>query len=286
MSHQLPIRRVVMPVLDGLRPDAIARFELEHLARLCERGAHSLRGTTVTPSVTVAAITSLLTGVSPQQHGLDGDRLHLPREDAGIVAMPELLTRAGFPSSGFMAEVPMIFRGIAARVGRRLGLGTLRLGGRNAADILLAARSTLRIQLRGLILFHFPDVDRAGHDHGWMSPEYGDACRRLDATMGLLAALADDEHTLVIATADHGGGGVAVKDHESSHPDDQTIPIVLSGAAVRTTRLDDPSLLDIAPTVLWALGLEPPAQCTGRVLHEAFVHVGAPEAAEPAAAVA
>ena len=79
---------------------------------------------------------------------------------------------------------------------------------------------------------------------------------------------------------------VALKDHESSHPDDQTIPIFLSGPGVRRTVLDNPSLLDLAPTALWALGLEPPAQCAGRVLHEAFVRVGAPEGAEPVAAVA
>ena len=282
MRTESGIRRVIVAVLDGLRPDAIERFDLSHIQRLARQGASCLSATTVSPSITTAAVTSLLTGVSPRTHGITSDRVFLPKVPAHIVGVPELLARHGYPSSAFMGEVPPIFRGIAGRIGRRFGFGTVRLSGATATDILLAARTTLRTQRRGLIYLHWPDADRAGHTEGWMSDAYGDACMWLDGAMGMLASLtgiASDRHTLLIAVADHGGGGASAREHESDHAMDRTIPLILAGGAVGTMSLSHGTLLDVAPTILHALDVGIPASCEGRPLTEAF-------AATPASAVA
>lgn len=173
-----------------------------------------------------------------------------------------------------MGDVPMFARGTANRVAKRLGFGTTRFSGKTAAEITLAVRSTLRTQRRGFIVVHFPDADRAGHSRGWMSAAYEDACHTLDGSLGMLAALAhvgDDPSTLLIACADHGGGGFSPNDHNSDHPFDRTIPLLLAGAAVGPGELGPATLLDIAPTTLWALGIQPPPSFEGRVLAEAFV---------------
>ena len=266
------IRRVIIVVLAGLRPDAIERFDLAHTKRLLSRGASTLRGSTVAPSITTAAMTSLLTGVSPARHGISTDRFSLPNT-TDIVPMPELLGRHGYPSAGFMADVPTLFRSFANRVGRRLGFTTTRFAGKTAPEILLAARSTLRTQRRGLLLFHWPDADRAGHQRGWMSAAYEEACHALDGSLGMLAALAqvgDDPSTLLIACADHGGGGFVSNDHNSDHPLDRTIPVLLAGSAIAPGDVGPTTLLDIAPTTLWALGIQPPPSFEGRILWEAF----------------
>jgi arylsulfatase A-like enzyme len=108
-----------------------------------------------------------------------------------------------------------------------------------------------------------------------MSPEYGRAARRLDAALGFLALMTDVEHdpsTLLIACADHGGGGANPKHHDSAHPDDRTIPVLLAGGSVNAGRLaDGVHWLDIPATVCWALGVPAPAEWTGRPLREAFV---------------
>ncbi len=278
------IRRVIVVVLDGLRPDAIDRFDLVHIRRLMAHGASTRTATTIAPSITTAAMTSLLTGVAPERHGIMTDKVFIPSVASSLVPLPEILMRSGYPSAGFMAEVPTLFRGIANRIGRRLGFGTSSFAGKSAPEILLAARSTLRTQRRGLILFHWPDADRAGHQRGWMSTAYEEACHTLDGTLGMLNALAqigEDPSTLLVACADHGGGGLVSNNHDSDHPFDRTIPVMFGGAAVARQDLGAVSLLDIPPTVLWALGLERPAQLEGRVLHEAF-----PVARELATAVA
>jgi len=45
-------RRVIVVVLDGLRPDAIEAFELANVRRLARLGASALTGRTVQPSLT------------------------------------------------------------------------------------------------------------------------------------------------------------------------------------------------------------------------------------------
>jgi arylsulfatase A-like enzyme len=249
-----------------------------------QSGASSLCARTVAPSVTTAAITSLLSGVSPAVHGVSSDRLFIPRNTAGLVALPDLLARNGYPSAGFMAEVSPLFRGIAAQIGKRLGFGTLRLAGKTAPEVLLAARTTLRTQRRGLIVLHWPDADRAGHSNGWMSSAYEEACRRMDGSIGMLAALTavdGDPHTILIGLADHGGGGLVSNDHESDHPLDRTIPLFMVGGSVACCELGDARLLDVPATIVAALGIDLPPSYEGRVLRAALS-----EQDDPAVAVA
>lgn len=270
MHYDPVVRRVVVVILDGLRPDAIQRFQLETLHRLITCGAWTLRGTTVAPSVTTAAVTSLMTGVSPATHGLAGDHLFIPRAKQHLTPLPRQLATCGLPSAGFMGQVPAIFRGVAARVGRRLGLDTLRLAGKGAAEVLVSAEPTLDTQRTGLILLHWADADRAGHDSGWMSPEYADGCRQLDSALDRLNGIADDGETLFVGLADHGGGGRVPNDHESDHALDRTIPILLWGAGVVQRQLGPATLLDVPPTILTALGVGVPDTYEGRILWEAF----------------
>ena len=267
------IRRVILVVLDGVRSDAIERYGLAHLRRLQEQSAASLVAATVAPSLTTSAMASLFTGVSPARHGIQSDRLFIPKTASTLSPLPAVLAQDSYPSSAFLGQVPSVFRGIAARVGRHLGFTNVHLGGKSADEILARAATTIRTQRRGLIFLHWPDADRAGHSDGWISNAYGDACRRLDAALGTLTTLADvpsDPHTLLIALADHGGGGTAPREHESDHPLDTTIPLILAGGGSLPTDLKSASLLDVPPTILCALGVAIPSSYEGRVLREAF----------------
>jgi hypothetical protein len=270
--HPPPARRVVLVVLDGLRADAIETFGLRHWQRLARCGASSLEATTVAPSVTAAAMGSLVTGVPPAVHGLRSDRFYVPQSTAPIDPLPRTLANAGLPTSAFVRELPLLFRGIGARIARHLGVESPTFSGRGCREILFAAWGALAAQESGLILLHWPDADIAGHAHGWMSDPYAVAARRLDQALGLLAAMADlpaDPGTLLIALADHGGGGRDARDHDSDHPLDRTIPLLLAGEAV-AGELVAPTLLDVPATVLWALGVSVPASYGGRPLVEAF----------------
>ncbi len=274
MTAPTDIRRVVLVVLDGLRPDAIERFGLTHIRGLMAASASTMTGKSVSPSVTAAAMASILCGAPPQYHGLESDRFHIPRSRGPLHLLPRILADAGYPTSAFVHSVPRLYAGLARRIARHLGVEHAHFGGAGALGILEAARPTLRTQRRGLLLMHWPDADRAGHDHGWMSREYERGARDLDAAIGgLLAELdpARDPATILIACADHGGGGAVANDHDSDHPLDRTIPVMVAGAQIEPCELEGPvTLLDIPATVCAALGVARPLTYAGRVLSEAF----------------
>lgn len=274
MTPASPVRRVVLVVLDGLRPDAIPRFGLSHIAALSREGASTMLGRTVAPSVTACAMASLLTGASPERHGLQSERFHLPRARGPIDPLPRVLAAHSYPSSAYLAKMPLLFTGIAHRIASHLGLTEARFRGRGCEEILATATPALREQRRGLILMHWPDADRAGHDSGWMSDPYADAALRMDAALGALVNTVglEDPHTLLVALADHGGGGAVPDHHNSDHPLDRTIPVMLAGGAVRPGDLGaGASLLDVPATICWALGIPRPESYAGRPLEAAFL---------------
>ena len=274
MASPIGVERVILVVLDGLRPDAIGRLRLNNWARLAARGASTLEASTVIPSVTNAAMASLLTGVSPTTHRVQTDRFHVPKSSAHVFPMPRCLRGEGIPTSSYLGNIPWLFRGVATQLTKALGVADPHFVGDIARDIVFAARLRLAETRAGLILVHLPDADRAGHEHGWMSDEYLVAAQRLDDALGLISAFGhvdDDPAVVLIALADHGGGGSDPRDHNSSHPMDTTIPLLLSGGCVRPTFLPpSTSLLDVPPTVLWSLGVPIPQSYAGKPLLEAF----------------
>jgi len=267
------ITRVIVVILDGLRADAIPLFPLPRLRYLAERGAYTFAGQTVRPSITPAALTSLLTGVSPRIHGVESDRIAIHRARGPLLTLPDLLRRHNVPVRAYRGRLPPFTRGVAARVTARLGIEATFLG-HSAEEILGAALPSLTSREEGVTLLHWLDADRAGHAHGWGSRAYRAAASGLDAAVGRMVdtlGLAEDPATLLIACADHGGGGAVARDHHSTHPLDTTIPIILAGGQVIPQVLGyGASLLDIPATAAWALGVQPPALWTGRPLAEAL----------------
>lgn len=271
--RQPAVRRVIVVVLDGIRSDAVETFGLEHLARLARSGAATMAARTVRPSVTWAALTSLICGVPPEVHGIVADSLHLPRPRSALTPLPELLSRSGYSSAAFMGRVPLLYRGVASRIAKGLGFSEALFTGARSSQVLAAGRQRLQSQRHGLLFFHFADADRAGHAHGWMSASYGAAAREVDAALGDLAdqcQLPDDPHTLLITLADHGGGGMRPREHEDDHPLNLVIPLVLAGGGVRCTGLGGATLMDVPATIAWVLGAPVPQAWTGRILAEAF----------------
>lgn len=267
------ITRVIVVVLDGLRADAIPLFELPVLQRLMAVGAGTLSARTVSPSITTAAITSLLTGVTPRVHGLDSDRIVLPRNPRTLTSLPGHLRRFGIPTHGYRGALPWAFRGVARRIVAGLG-ADVTFAGEDAAEILARALPTLAGGRPGLWICHWPDADVAGHASSWTSTPYRRAVDRYDEALGRLVdetGAIDDPATVLIVMADHGGGGRVARHHDSDHPLDTTIPLIMVGGQVVHGELaPGTSLLDVPATVPWLLGLPTPASYQGRILVESI----------------
>jgi hypothetical protein len=269
------MRRVVLVLADGLRPDAISPTHMPSLDALGRAYTLALHATTVRPSRTVAALASLATGVGPASHGLIEPGLSFLGKLIGLRPLARELSRAGLPSQVVASEPAPTERAVVWALAGAAGVSWARAAGRRAREVAGAALVCAAAQPIGALFVYLNDCDQAGHAHGWMSPQYLAAAAEIDAGIGSLAALAED--SLLIVLADHGGGGASLHDHAEPHPANDRIPLILAGPDVTrrhqlTRRI---SLLDVPPTILWWFGLDVPATYEGRVLSQAFVRTEA-----------
>src|ERR687887_555935 len=99
------MRRLVIVLADGLRPDAVSPGVMPSLDALGGAFTVALHARTVRPSATVAALASLATGVGPATHRLIEPGLgFLPRLGA-IRPVAQTLKHAGIPSDIVAAEL-------------------------------------------------------------------------------------------------------------------------------------------------------------------------------------
>lgn len=279
-----PASRVVLVSVDGLRGDAVERWSPPTLSRLAAEGAFTPEARTVTPSLTVPAHLSLLAGVPPEEHAVLVDDVRFTEEMAALDPLFRHARDRGRTAVAFMSgEGPLAGFDEALRCRQAFGLDSLTLTPPGALPAVESALPALSDPGVGLVFVHVPDPDLAGHEHGWDSPEYGEAVLRADSAVARIVDAARSDSTLFVVVSDHGGGGAyGSHQHGSGSPDDVRIPILLWGSAVEPGSLVDASILDVAPTVLWGLGLVPPGEYEGRVLLEGF---GGAAARNPAAGV-
>ena len=270
------MRRVVLVLADGLRPDAITPTDMPSLDALAGTYTTALRASTIRPSRTVAALASLATGVAPETHGLIEPGLGFLKRLPSLRPLARELSRAGVPSQVVASELLPAGRAVLWALTKAAGLGRFRSAGLRARDVARSAFTIALGQDDSLVFVYLNDCDQAGHAHGWMSPQYRAAAVEIDAAIGVLADLT--EHSLLIVMADHGGGGVSTHDHAEPHPTNDHIPLILAGPGVTrrhqlTQRI---SLLDIPPTLLWWFGLEVPVTYEGRIMTQAFTQAAQP----------
>lgn len=264
--------RIVLVSVDGLRADALQRYEPPTLIRLAEEGAYSWRARTVVPSLTAPAHLSLLASVSPEGHGIFGENIEYTEEMTALEPLFRYGARRGLQARAFMArESPLEQLEVALQCKLAFGLDSLTLVDGGAERVVDAALPVVGDPDVAMVFVHLPDPDLAGHMWGFESPGYREAVLRVDAA---LAELVDalPPATLLVVTSDHGGGGAyGSHQHGSGSDPDVRIPLLLRGP--RVVPGSDPgeaSILDVAPTILWALGLAPPFDYEGDVLLDVF----------------
>src|SRR5688572_28993192 len=96
---------VVIISLDGLRPDAIAKFGAQSLQRLMREGRFTLQAQTILPSKTLPSHTSMLTGVDADKHGITWNSEQL--DEHGHVDVPTIFGLAkasGLHTAAFFSK--------------------------------------------------------------------------------------------------------------------------------------------------------------------------------------
>ena len=131
-------------------------------------------------------------------------------------------------------------------------------------DKLTAAVASGRFDL---IVVNYANSDMVGHS-GRLSAAI-QAVEAVDLCLGRLSDAVTEAGGALIVTADH-GNVEQMSDPETGQPHTahtrNKVPVILVNAPVSVAALADGRLADIAPTVLELMGLEKPAEMTGRSL--------------------
>ncbi len=138
MSDVLPrgIERVVIVVLDGLRPDLVGPETTPNLHRFREQSASFTEARSVFPSMTRVCSSSIATGAPPAVHGIVGNAFFCPEVVADrLLDLDKIEEFQRFAKAGMPALTAPTFADVLAASGKRLAIAH---GGSSGATFALA----------------------------------------------------------------------------------------------------------------------------------------------------
>jgi hypothetical protein len=201
-------RATVLLVLDGLGWAARERFP-DRLPEL-----RAFRGgpvSTVVPSTTPAALTSITTGLPPSRHGITGFRI---RHERGVLnAIRWTLADGGRPPDPEHVQKERVFAGrpvpvVTKAMFRTTGFTAAHMRGVDfhgwqTTSVLVEEVRALVAGGAPFVYAYYSGVDEVAHAHGLESAHYPAELAATDRLVGdLLDVLPDD--TALVITADHG----------------------------------------------------------------------------------
>ena len=261
-------KRVIVVVIDGCRLDRFHEAEKPYLEKMMEGGTVYNNVETVYPARTVVCFSSMLTGASPEAHGITSNLVL--KLGLKVESVFDVLRRVG--KGGRLVGIAHL---IDAFGGDVASVTSVAHNDKIDQNLIAFARREMETHDPELLVLQLLAVDQNGHVRGTAYPEYVERIEITDHLIEGFMAWCEDrgylEDTAVILMADHGQGkGIGAHGHLSEG--ERFVPFAIWGSGVAEERVVEKpaSILDLAPTICYLLGVEPPKGSTGRVLGEAL----------------
>lgn len=212
-------RNVVLLVLDGLGYNYLMTRDPASTLRRHLRA----RVTSVFPTTTASAITTFLTGLAPQQHGLTGWFMFLKEIGVVTAILPFQPRYGGASLSAAKSSTADVFhlRSTCERITRpsyvvttqrivnsEFSLATTRSAQRRAYEsldeYLALIEQTVREPEAKYIYAYWPEFDSICHTHGVGSAQAAAHFTKLDICFSVLTESLAGTDTLLLVCADHG----------------------------------------------------------------------------------
>ncbi len=210
-------QNVVLLVVDGLG----ARYLAAQPGYLQSHQTAEL--TSVFPTTTASAITTFMTGLAPQQHGLTGWFTYLKEVGAVTAVLPcqvrgsrEVLSERGIDIGTLYGHVP--FFDLLQVPSTVLAPGwiidspfniahsgsALRIGYSDLASMFTNLQAILQGDTRQYVYVYWPEFDRLSHQFGNASGEVAQHFREIEQRLEQFMDMIAGTSTLLLITADHG----------------------------------------------------------------------------------
>jgi hypothetical protein len=244
-------RLVLLVSIDGLAPRVLTTTATPHLDRLVREGfaTTALAGV---PSRTMPSHTSMLSGLSPEAHGVRFNR-YQPWSRIDTPTVFTECSRARLRCGLFAGK-----RKLAHFAEFEDGVERYAWGP-EANSVLELALDYIREASPDFAFIHLAEVDWAGHEDGWGSDSQRSALRQIDLLLGSFlkqVEALESRPVTVVVTADHGGHG---ETHGSGRDEDVRVPWIAWGEGIRAAQ--SPGFVELAATaasVLTLLDLQVP----------------------------
>lgn len=214
-----PARHIVLLVADGLGADLLAAAPGAAALRAAAAGSI----TSVFPPTTATAVTALLTGLAPQQHGLTGWFMFFRALGSVISVLPfttrlgrTSLASAGVDAGRLLGHTPVFDlvprrcysvapADIAGSAFNRAHTGRAIVRPYSTMEELFAAlEAIVREREPSFTYAYWPEIDRVAHVRGPQHAAVRAEVERLDRAFERFVARARGTGTATIVTADHG----------------------------------------------------------------------------------
>lgn len=273
------VEHVVLIGLDGWGAYSVPKANMPNVKVFMEKGAYTLESRSILPSSSAPNWATMFMGVGPELHGYTtwgSQKPEIPSRvlnKHGIFPTIYQVVRDAKPD----AEVGVF----SEWNGIRFLVDTLSLSVyRNTPDynkhptaLCDSAVKYIREKRPTLAAFCFDNPDHVGHEAGHDTPAYYQKLEELDGYIGQIIQAVKDagmyEKTVFIVTADHGGIN---KGHGGKTLQEMQIPFIICGKGVKTGHQIAASMMqfDVAATIAYIFGVEPPQVWVGRPVTEVF----------------
>jgi hypothetical protein len=261
-------KRVIVVVIDGCRLDRFREAEKPYLEKMMAAGTVYENVETVYPARTVVCFSSMLTGAAPERHGIASNLVL--KLGLKVESIFEVLRRHG--KVGRLVGIAHLIDAFGDDVA---SVTSVAHNDKIDQNLVAAARRELERDDPDLLVLQLLAVDQNGHTRGTYYPEYVERIEITDRLIEEFMQWCEERGYLrdaaMVLMADHGQGrGIGAHGHLSEG--ERFVPFAMWGSGVAKGRVvsEPHSILDLAPTISYLLGVESPKDSTGRVLTEAL----------------
>ncbi|HKH77498.1 MAG TPA: alkaline phosphatase family protein [Rubrobacteraceae bacterium] len=262
-------RRVIVVVIDGCRLDRFHEAEKPYLERMMARGTVYESVETAYPARTVVCFSSMFTGAAPERHGITSNLVL--KLGLRVESVFDALRRRG--KAGKLVGIAHLIDAFGHE--DVASVTSVAHNDKIDGNLIAATKRELEDHDPDLLVLQLLAVDQNGHVRGTYYPEYVERIEITDSLieefMGWCEGNGYLEDAVVILMADHGQGrGIGAHGHLSEG--ERFVPFAMWGKGIAEGRVvsEPRSILDLAPTISYLLGVEPPSGSTGRVLTRAL----------------
>lgn len=258
--------KIVILNIDGCRLDRFYEARLPFLSSLEKESTYFPKGLqTVYRALTNPAFASILTGAIPETHGIKSNNLG---QVIRVEALPDLVKTKLY---GSMHVKHFSKPNWDTKI---VSLPTHSIYKSDEIMFNCLKEDLIKEDKTRLFIADISETDFLGHAYGSESKQYLEALKRTDRRIEQFFEWLKKsnllERTTVIICSDH---GIIRIDHSYLlFKAERYVPFMIAGNRIKSNNplRFDASIMDIAPTISYLLGVRYPASCKGRVFVEAI----------------